>query len=74
MTKKKYLKGKGHQADDDSDDDLHSGGGGGLSSSASAGEVDFLKPEEIEDHLKAFDKMQECPEELVREIALHLYR
>ena len=40
----------------------------------SAGEVDFLKVEEIEEHLKGYDKMEECPDVLVTELAQHLHR
>lgn len=64
--KKKYLASK--EAEESSDEESVT------SSKDSKLELQFLNVAEIETHLKAFEPLKECPEDLISELALELHR
>ena len=66
--KKKYKAGRGAAGDDGSDDDTVT------SSKARTTEIEFLSVEEIEEELKKNEILSECPDDLISEIAQHLFR
>ncbi|XP_071112658.1 E3 UFM1-protein ligase 1-like [Haliotis cracherodii] len=67
-TKKKYRTGRGDQEDDSDDDTAQS------NTRTKPGEVTFMAIDEISDVIRKQDKLQDCPEDLISEIAGKLYR
>ncbi|XP_046571677.1 LOW QUALITY PROTEIN: E3 UFM1-protein ligase 1-like [Haliotis rubra] len=68
-TKKKYRTGRGDQEDDSDDDTVQSS-----NTRTKPGEVTFMTITEMSDVIRKQEKLQDCPEDLISEIASKLYR
>ena len=67
-TKKKY---RGRDAEAENGDEMGDGGGGGRQR---VPELAFLSVDEIADQLTGGECLENCPDEMIQEIAERLYR